>query len=105
MALEHFNKETFDEALGKGELMMVDFWAEWCGPCKMLGPVIDQLAQEYEGKAVIGKVNTDEEGKLTMRFGVAGIPTVIFFKDGKEIDRKVGVMPPNAYIQVLEQNQ
>ena len=101
----HFNQETFDKALEEGELMMVDFWAEWCGPCQMLGPVIESLAEQYEGKAVIGKVNTDEEGELTMRFGVAGIPTVIFFKDGKEIDRKVGVMPPNAYIQVLEQNQ
>lgn len=101
----HFNKETFDKALSEGQLMMVDFWAEWCGPCQMLGPVIESLAEQYEGKAVIGKVNTDEEGELTMRFGVAGIPTVIFFKDGKEIDRKVGVMPPNAYIQVLEQNQ
>ena len=100
----HFNKETFDKTLAEGKLMMVDFWAEWCGPCQMLGPVIESLSEKYEGKAVIGKVNTDEEGPLAMRYTVMNIPTVIFFKDGKEIDRKVGVMPPDAYIQVREQN-
>ena len=100
----HFNKETFEAALAEGKLMMVDFWAEWCGPCQMLGPVIESLSEKYEGKAVIGKVNTDEEGPLAMRYTVMNIPTVIFFKDGKEIDRKVGVMPPDVYIQVLEQN-
>ncbi len=100
----HFNKETFDKTLAEGKLMMVDFWAEWCGPCQMLGPVIESLAEKYEGRAVIGKVNTDEEPDLAMSFQISGIPTVIFFKDGKEIDRLVGVMPPDAFIQVLEQN-
>ena len=73
-------------------------------PCQMLGPVIESLAGRYEGKAVVGKVNTDEEQELAIGFGISGIPTVIFFKDGKEIDRLVGVMPPEAYVQVLEQN-
>lgn len=100
----HFNKETFEKTLSEGRLMMVDFWAEWCGPCQMLGPVIESLAEKYEGRAVIGKVNTDEEQELAMGFGITGIPTVIFFKDGKEIDRKVGVMPPDAFVQVLEEN-
>lgn len=100
----HFNKETFDKTLAEGKLMMVDFWAEWCGPCQMLGPVIESLAEKYEGRAVIGKVNTDEEPDLAMSFQISGIPTVIFFKDGKEIDRLVGVMPPDAFIQVLEKN-
>ena len=100
----HFNKETFEKTLAEGRLMMVDFWAEWCGPCQMLGPVIESLAEKYEGRAVVGKVNTDEEQELAMRFGITGIPTVIFFKDGREIDRLVGVMPPDAFIQVLEQN-
>ncbi|MCI9027739.1 MAG: thioredoxin [Lawsonibacter sp.] len=104
MAMIHFNKETFDKSLEEGKLMMVDFWADWCGPCQMLGPVIESLAEKYEGKAIVGKVNTDEEGELAMRYTVMNIPTVIFFKDGKEIDRKVGVMPPDAFIQVLEQN-
>ena len=100
----HFNKETFETALAEGKLMMVDFWAEWCGPCQMLGPVIESLAEQYEGKAVVGKVNTDKEPELAISYQVSGIPTVIFFKDGKEIDRKVGVMPPDAFVQVLEQN-
>ena len=100
----HFDKETFEKTLSEGKLMMVDFWAEWCGPCQMLGPVIESLAEQYEGRAVVGKVNTDEEQELAMGFGITGIPTVIFFKDGKEIDRLVGVMPPDAFIQVLEKN-
>ena len=100
-----FNKESFDKALGEGKLMMVDFWADWCGPCRMLAPVIDQLAERYEGKVVSGKVNVDDEQELAIRYGVMSIPTVIFFKDGKEIDRKVGVMPPAAFTQVLDENQ
>lgn len=101
----HFDQKQFDQALEEGSLMMVDFWAEWCGPCQMLGPVIEALAEQYEGKAVVGKVNVDEEQELAMRYGVMNIPTVIFFKDGKEIERKIGVMPPQAFAQVLEQNQ
>ena len=99
-----FNKESFDKVLGEGKLMMVDFWADWCGPCRMLAPVIDQLAERYEGKVVSGKVNVDDEQELAIRYGVMSIPTVIFFKDGKEIDRKVGVMPGDACVQTLEKN-
>ena len=99
-----FNKESFDKALGEGKLMMVDFWADWCGPCRMLAPVIDQLAERYEGKVVSGKVNVDDEQELAIRYGVMSIPTVIFFKDGTEIDRKVGVMPGDAFVQTLEKN-
>ena len=103
--MTNFNKESFDKALEQGGLMMVDFWAEWCGPCRMLGPLVEDLAKQYEGKAVtVGKVNVDEEQELAIRYGVMSIPTVIFFKDGKEIDRKVGVMPPNAFTQVLDSN-
>lgn len=100
----HFNKEGFDKAVPAAPIAMVDFWAEWCGPCKMLGPVIDSLGAEYEGKALIGKVNVDEEGELAQRYGVMTIPTVIFFKDGKEIERQVGLLPANVYTQVLDAN-
>lgn len=102
--MTHFNQETFDKALGESKLMMVDFWAEWCGPCRMLGPLIEDLAVKYADKAMVGKVNVDEEQELAIRYGVMSIPTVIFFKNGEEIDRKVGVMPPDAFIQTLEQN-
>ena len=100
----HFTKDGFDKALSQGKLMMVDFWASWCGPCRMLGPVIEQLYNQYPD-VVVGKVNVDDEQELAMRYGVMSIPTVIFFKDGKEIDRKVGVMPPEAFVQVLEANK
>ena len=100
----HFSKEGFDKALNEGKLMMVDFWASWCGPCRMLGPVIEDLAGRYEGRAVVGKVNVDDEQELAIRYGVMSIPTVIFFKDGKEIDRKVGVQPAGVYTQTLDAN-
>ena len=85
----HFNKESFEQAVNSGKLVMVDFWASWCGPCRMLSPVIDGLDKRYEGKVVIAKVNVDEEQELAITNGVMSIPTVVFFKDGKEIDRKV----------------
>ena len=98
----HFNKEGFDKALASGQLLMVDFWAEWCGPCKMLAPVIEELGGEYEGKAVVGKINVDEEQELAIRYGVMSIPTVIFFKDGEEVARKVGVLPVAQFTEVLD---
>ena len=104
MALYHFNTEGFDKAVSSGTLVMADFWASWCGPCRMLGPTIEKLAGQYEGKAIVGKVNTDEQPALAQRFGIMSIPTVIFFKDGREIDRKVGVMPAGAYTAVLDAN-
>ena len=104
MSLKHFTRETFEKELNGGALMLVDFWAEWCGPCRMLGPVIEGLADEYEGRAVIGKVNVDEEPELARRFGVMNIPTVVFLKNGQEIDRKVGVMPPQVFTGVLDAN-
>ena len=100
----HFNMESFEAELNSGKLMMVDFWAVWCGPCRMLAPMVDNLAEKYAGKVVVGKVNVDEEQELAIRYGVMSIPTVIFFKDGKEIDRKVGVMPPEAFTKVLDAN-
>ena len=100
----HFNKEGFDQAIPEAPIALVDFWADWCGPCKMLGPTIETLGERYDGKALIGKVNVDDEPELAQRFGVMSIPTVIFFKNGAEIDRKVGLMPEDAYAAILDEN-
>mgnify|MGYP001144319947 CR=1 FL=1 len=105
MALLHFSEEGFDKALASGSLMMVDFWATWCGPCQRLGPVMEQLAEDYEDQnVVIGKVDVDQEPGLAQRFGVMNIPTVIFFRDGEELERKVGAMPIDDYTQTLDEN-
>ncbi len=104
MALLHFTEEGFDKALKQPGLLVVDFWAEWCGPCKMLGPVIEALAEQYDGKAVVGKVNVDDEPELAQKYAIMSIPTVMFFKDGELIDKKIGVMPPQEFIKVIEAN-
>lgn len=102
MALIHFDKERFELALASGKPMLVDFWAEWCLPCRMVGPAIEKLAQEYEGQDVlIGKVDVDKLPTLADRYNVTGIPTVIFFQGGGEVDRKVGAMPKLVYARAL----
>ena len=97
----NLTKETFDEAIGTG-VALVDFWAAWCGPCRMLGPVIEELAAKYEGKVKICKVNVDEEEDLAVRFGVMTIPTVILFKDGQELDKRIGVHPAEEFESMLK---
>lgn len=94
-------KSNFEnEVLSADKPVLVDFWASWCGPCRMLAPVIGELAEEYEGTAKVGKVNVDEEPELASRFGVASIPTLIVFKDGKIVNQSVGVRP-KAFIEGL----
>lgn len=85
--------------------VLVDFWASWCGPCKMIGPVIEELANDYQGKAKIGKMNVDENGKTAQEFGVMSIPTIILFKDAKEVNRMVGFMPKANLAKALDQIQ
>lgn len=104
MALQILTEDTFDEAVGKAPLAMVDIWATWCGPCKMMGPVVEKLAEEYDGKVLVGKVDADEEMELVQRFGIASIPTLIFFKNGEEFARKVGVSPESELKKVLDAN-
>jgi thioredoxin 1 len=83
-------EENFDRVLSENSVVAVDFWATWCGPCKMIAPVIEELANDFDGKAIIGKVDVDENEPLAMRFGIMSIPTVLIFKDGEMVDKHVG---------------
>ena len=102
MALE-ITDSNFEEIVLKSDKpVLVDFWAAWCGPCRMVGPIIDELSEEYEGKAVVGKVDIDSNQQYAAQFGVRNIPTVLVFKNGELVDRKVGVSSKNDYAQALD---
>ncbi len=95
MALE-ITDATFDAIVNTDKPVVVDFWAEWCGPCRMITPIIEELATEYEGKAVIGKVNVDENDAITAKFGIRNIPTILFIKNGEVVDKQVGATQKSA---------
>jgi thioredoxin 1 len=78
------------EIINSGQPVVIDFWAEWCGPCRMVGPIVEELAKEYEGKVVIGKMDVDENVDTPQEFGIRNIPTILFFKDGKVVDKQIG---------------
>lgn len=96
------NTQEFDELLSKEKLLLVDFWATWCGPCRMLAPVIDQLADQYEGKITVAKVDTDENQELAIRYGIQTIPTVIIFKEGQNVAKEIGVKPLKSFASLIE---
>lgn len=93
---------NFDEIIKSDKPLLVDFWAEWCGPCKMIGPVVEEIAGEYDGKAVIGKVDVDSNPAVAAKFGIRSIPTLLYFKDGQIVDKQVGAVPKAILAQKLD---
>lgn len=97
----HFDESGFDTSLKQNKLVLVDFWATWCGPCRMMAPVVEELAADFEGKVAVGKVDVDEEADLAQRYGIMSIPTLILFKDGKPVEQIVGARPKAAVAAVI----
>jgi thioredoxin 1 len=93
---------NFEEIIKSEQPILVDFWAEWCGPCKMIGPVVEELAGDYEGKAIIGKVDVDSNPGVAQAFGIRSIPTLLFFKGGEIVDKQVGAVPKSVLSQKLD---
>ncbi|MBK7887669.1 MAG: thioredoxin [Bacteroidetes bacterium] len=102
MALE-LTDQNFDELVLKSDKpVLVDFWAEWCGPCRMVGPFVEEIAKEYEGKAVVGKLNVDHNPNISMQFGIRNIPALLFFKGGQVVDKQVGAAPKSVLAGKLD---
>ena len=104
MALE-ITDSSFEETVLKSDKpVMVDFWAAWCGPCRMVGPIIDEISSEYENKAIVGKVDIDSNQEFAAKYGVRNIPTVLVFNNGELVDRHVGVAPKDTYASCIRQS-
>lgn len=99
----HVSTKTWDSEVVKSDLpVFVDFWAEWCGPCRMVGPAVEQIAKVMAGKVKVAKLNVDENQEIAMKYGVQSIPSLIIFKGGKEIGRTIGAMPKESYMRFIE---
>lgn len=101
MALE-ITDSNYQALLAEGKPVVMDFWAPWCGPCKMVSPIIDELAATYEGRVIIGKCDVDENNEVAVEFGIRNIPTVLFFKEGKLVDKQVGSAPKGTYVSKID---
>ena len=93
---------NFEEIIASDKPVLVDFWAEWCGPCRMVGPIVEELAADYDGKAVIGKVDVDTNPEVSAKFGIRSIPTLLVFKGGEIVDKQIGAVPKNVLSQKLD---
>ena len=102
MAFEFTDTNFQETALDQGGLSVVDFWAEWCGPCRLVGPIVEELAQEYDGKALIGKVNVDNPPEVSMKYNIRSIPTILFIKDGEVVDKHVGTATKQALTEKID---
>jgi thioredoxin 1 len=102
MAVEFTDANFGELALSSDKPVVVDFWAEWCGPCRMVTPIIEELAKDYDGKAVIGKLNVDNNPDISFKYGIRSIPTVLFIKNGEVVDKQVGAAPKDAYAAKLD---
>lgn len=94
--------DNFDEIIATDKPVLIDFWAEWCGPCKMIGPVVEELAGDYNGKAVIGKIDVDANPNISAKYGIRSIPTLLVFKNGEIVDKQVGAVQKNVLVQKLD---
>ena len=102
MALEFTDSNFKTEVLESNQLSVVDFWAEWCGPCRAIGPVIEELSKEYDGKVKVGKVNVDHNPKISMDYGITSIPAILFIKNGEVVDKLVGAHPKGNFVKKIE---
>jgi thioredoxin 1 len=102
MALEITDKNFEELVLKADKPVILDFWAEWCGPCRIIGPIINEIAEDYKERAIVGKVDVDNNPNIAARFGIRNIPTVLFFKDGVVADKQVGAVPKSSFINKLE---
>ncbi len=104
MAAEYTDANFQEQVLASDKLTVVDFWAEWCGPCRAIGPVIEELSKEYAGKVNIGKVNVDNNPEISVNYGITSIPAILFIKGGKVVDKLVGAQPKNNFVKKIEQH-
>jgi thioredoxin 1 len=103
-AVQQITDADFEQVVNSGKPVFIDFWAPWCGPCRIIGPIVEELAPNYEGKAIIAKMNVDENQQVPMKFGVTSIPTLIMFKEGKMVDRAIGAMPKANLQAFIDKN-